>query len=165
MLLTYFFHSFQQSHLSQNCCHSHHSQCCRFAIKFNFENNHNIVDFNLKIFSDISAAIKTALKQENLNPEIEEKLLQLQRYQEKQMKQEPEQVPPPILKVSPPVITNSRFTAAAAAAAATVPPPPPRKRPLSASKNDDSDWVMETPKRSRPSRNNEHHKKIEQEPP
>lgn len=32
------------------------------------------------------AAIKNALKQENLNPEIEEKLLQLQRYQEKQMK-------------------------------------------------------------------------------
>ena len=33
-----------------------------------------------------SVAIKSALKQENLNPEIEEKLLQLQRYQEKQMK-------------------------------------------------------------------------------
>jgi nucleosome-remodeling factor subunit BPTF len=32
------------------------------------------------------SAIKNALKQENLNPEIEEKLLQLQRYQEKQMK-------------------------------------------------------------------------------
>jgi nucleosome-remodeling factor subunit BPTF len=32
------------------------------------------------------SAIKNALKQENLNPEIEEKLLQLQRYQEKQIK-------------------------------------------------------------------------------
>lgn len=29
------------------------------------------------------------MKQENLNPEIEEKLIQLQRYQEKQMKNEP----------------------------------------------------------------------------
>lgn len=36
----------------------------------------------------IISAIKNALKQENLNPEIEEKLIQLQRYQEKQMKQE-----------------------------------------------------------------------------
>ncbi|PNF38728.1 hypothetical protein B7P43_G14361 [Cryptotermes secundus] len=34
----------------------------------------------------IQHTIKNALKQENLNPEIEEKLLQLQRYQEKQMK-------------------------------------------------------------------------------
>ncbi|XP_012232371.1 nucleosome-remodeling factor subunit NURF301 isoform X2 [Linepithema humile] len=34
----------------------------------------------------IQQTIKIALKQENLNPEIEEKLLQLQRYQEKQMK-------------------------------------------------------------------------------
>ncbi|XP_033215194.1 nucleosome-remodeling factor subunit NURF301 isoform X2 [Belonocnema kinseyi] len=34
----------------------------------------------------IQQTIKSALKQENLNPEIEEKLLQLQRYQEKQMK-------------------------------------------------------------------------------
>ncbi|KAK0170901.1 hypothetical protein PV328_008686 [Microctonus aethiopoides] len=34
----------------------------------------------------IQQTIKNALKQENLNPEIEEKLLQLQRYQEKQMK-------------------------------------------------------------------------------
>lgn len=35
------------------------------------------------------AAIKNVLKQGNLNPEIEEKLLTLQRYQEKQMKGEP----------------------------------------------------------------------------
>ncbi|KAL0272292.1 UNVERIFIED_CONTAM: hypothetical protein PYX00_005328 [Menopon gallinae] len=37
----------------------------------------------------IHQTIKNALKQENLNPEIEEKLIQLQRYQEKQMKNEP----------------------------------------------------------------------------
>ena len=33
-------------------------------------------------------AIKNALKQENLNPEVEEKLIKLQRYQEKQMKED-----------------------------------------------------------------------------
>ncbi|XP_063224982.1 nucleosome-remodeling factor subunit NURF301 isoform X2 [Bacillus rossius redtenbacheri] len=36
----------------------------------------------------IQQTIKSALKQDNLNPEIEEKLIQLQRYQEKQMRQE-----------------------------------------------------------------------------
>ncbi|KAJ4445599.1 hypothetical protein ANN_12281 [Periplaneta americana] len=40
----------------------------------------------------IQHTIKNALKQENLNPEIEEKLLQLQRYQEKQMKQDKTEV-------------------------------------------------------------------------
>lgn len=69
------------------------------------------------------------------------------------MKQEPEQVPPPIIKVSPPVVSNSRYTGQ----------PSTRKRPPSASKNDDSDWIMETPKRSRPNRNNELLKKVEQE--
>lgn len=91
---------------------------------------------NHKTFA--SSAIKTALKQENLNPEIEEKLLQLQRYQERQMKHEPE-VPSPVTKLSQPIV-NSRHPSA------------PRKRPLSTSKNDDADWVMETPKRSRPNR-------------
>lgn len=96
-----------------------------------------------------STAIKTALKQENLNPEIEEKLLQLQRYQEKQMKQEPD-VPSQAPKVVP-VVSNVR-----------VPPSSSRKRVPSSSKNDDSEWVMETPKRTRPNRNNET-KKFENE--
>ncbi|XP_018571402.1 nucleosome-remodeling factor subunit NURF301 isoform X2 [Anoplophora glabripennis] len=97
----------------------------------------------------IQQTIKSALKQENLNPEIEEKLLQLQRYQEKQMKQEPE-LPTPVPKVNQTVVPNSRFPTAT------------RKRPPSASKNDDSDWVMETPKRSRPNRSSDG-KKIETE--
>lgn len=42
----------------------------------------------------IQHTIKNALKEENLNPEIEEKLLELQRYQERQMKQEKTEVPP-----------------------------------------------------------------------
>ncbi|RZC39906.1 nucleosome-remodeling factor subunit NURF301, partial [Asbolus verrucosus] len=91
----------------------------------------------------IQQTIKTALKQENLNPEIEEKLLQLQRYQEKQMKQEPD-IPAPVAKVNTPVpVSNTRFHNVS------------RKRTPSASRNDDSDWVMETPKRSRPNRNSE----------
>ncbi|CAH1403971.1 unnamed protein product [Nezara viridula] len=36
----------------------------------------------------IQQTIKNALKQENLNPEVEEKLIKLQRYQEKQMKED-----------------------------------------------------------------------------
>ncbi|KAK7791905.1 hypothetical protein R5R35_005426 [Gryllus longicercus] len=44
-------------------------------------------DYIQQTHSVPSAAIKNALKQENLNPEIEEKLLQLQRYQERQMKE------------------------------------------------------------------------------
>ncbi|CAG9862131.1 unnamed protein product [Phyllotreta striolata] len=87
----------------------------------------------------IQQTIRTALKQENLNPEIEEKLLMLQRYQERQMKQEPEAASS-LTKLSQPIV-NSRQPGAAT-----------RKRPLSSSKNDDADWVMETPKRSRPSR-------------
>lgn len=47
-----------------------------------------------QINSSFILAIKNALKQENLNPEIEEKLIQLQRYQEKQMKNEP---PTPVI--------------------------------------------------------------------
>ncbi|CAH0555321.1 unnamed protein product [Brassicogethes aeneus] len=88
----------------------------------------------------IQQTIKTALKQENLNPEIEEKLLNLQRYQERQMKQEPEPTPAPkiIIGGGASIISGARLGAV-------------RKR----APNDDSDWVMETPKRSRPSRSGE----------
>jgi hypothetical protein len=40
----------------------------------------------LNCISCFVSAIKSALKEENLNPDIEEKLLQLQRYQDQQMK-------------------------------------------------------------------------------
>ncbi|XP_031848361.1 nucleosome-remodeling factor subunit NURF301 E(bx) isoform X4 [Nomia melanderi] len=68
----------------------------------------------LKEGSD-SSAIKNALKQENLNPEIEEKLLQLQRYQEKQMKG----------SVENSVATNQTHTTPTV----TTPRVPSRKRP------------------------------------
>ncbi|KAB0795122.1 hypothetical protein PPYR_11961 [Photinus pyralis] len=95
----------------------------------------------------IQQTIKTALKQENLNPEIEEKLLQLQRYQENKMKQEPE-LPPVLPRPSnPPIISTIRM--------------PVRKRPPN-SRDDDTEWVMETPKRSRFTKSNEIKK---EEPP
>jgi len=93
------------------------------------------------------------LKQENLNPEIEEKLLQLQRYQEKQM------------RVESSVASNQTHHNSPAIA---TPRPPSRKRPLSSSNiptaiatatstntqssssggddKDDKDWV-ETPRK------------------
>ncbi|KAF5303230.1 hypothetical protein FQR65_LT19011 [Abscondita terminalis] len=88
----------------------------------------------------IQQTIKTALKQENLNPEIEEKLLQLQRYQENKMKQEPE-IPPVVPRTNnQPIVNTIRV--------------PIRKRPPN-SRDDDTEWVMETPKRSRFTKNNE----------
>lgn len=102
--------------------------------------------FDLLYFLYVAAAIKTALKQENLNPEIEEKLLQLQRYQEKQMKQEPE-IPTPVNKNL--LVSNTRFQNIV------------RKRTPSTSRNEDSDWVMDTPKRIRPIRTGET-KKVEE---
>ncbi|XP_012274975.1 nucleosome-remodeling factor subunit NURF301 isoform X2 [Orussus abietinus] len=94
----------------------------------------------------IQQTIKNALKQENLNPEIEEKLLQLQRYQEKQMKG----------GVETSVASNTSH----GAAISTTPKAPSRKRPVPShiptpatpinqhlpSNDKDTDWV-ETPKK------------------
>ncbi|XP_072747484.1 LOW QUALITY PROTEIN: nucleosome-remodeling factor subunit NURF301 [Anoplolepis gracilipes] len=68
----------------------------------------------------IQQTIKNALKQENLNPEIEEKLLQLQRYQEKQMKG----------GVENSVTSNQTHHNSSAV---TTPRPPSRKRPAPSS--------------------------------
>ncbi|CAK1552071.1 unnamed protein product [Leptosia nina] len=87
----------------------------------------------------IQQTIKSALKQENLNPEIEEKLIQLQRYQEKQMKPEcviEREVPPP-RSPSPPTPP------------ATLPP----RRRGPARHDDDDEWVETSPrKRNRSAR-------------
>ncbi|XP_049823872.1 nucleosome-remodeling factor subunit NURF301 isoform X3 [Aethina tumida] len=104
----------------------------------------------------IQQTIKTALKQENLNPEIEEKLLQLQRYQERQMSREPDHTSAPASRVSHQLQSgggnglNSGPGSASRFGNAT------RKR----TNSDDSDWVMETPKRSRPSRSSDIRKPI-----
>ncbi|KAL4705133.1 hypothetical protein ACJJTC_018704 [Scirpophaga incertulas] len=81
----------------------------------------------------IQQTIKSALKQENLNPEIEEKLLQLQRYQEKRMKPE---LP---VERERPITTEAQS-----------PSPPPRRRAVSTRHDDDDEWVESSPrKRSR----------------
>lgn len=72
------------------------------------------------------------MKQENLNPEIEEKLLQLQRYQERQMKQEPDTptlIPRPCRTNT---VTNRVYSN--------------KRTPSSTQKTEDTEWV-ETPKK------------------
>lgn len=89
---------------------------------------------------NIISAIKNALKQENLNPEIEEKLLTLQRYQEKQMKTE---CPSP----KPESSTGSNFDYDEMTSR-RIKSPSIRKRNIL----DDDDWILDTPKKrlSRP---------------
>ncbi|XP_055538687.1 nucleosome-remodeling factor subunit NURF301 [Wyeomyia smithii] len=85
----------------------------------------------------IQQTIKNALKQENLNPEIEEKLLNLQRYQENQMK------------------TDDRGNAAIAlqhnysnmSATREHSTPVKAKKRTYRGEDDDDDWMMDTPKR------------------
>ncbi|KAJ8687395.1 hypothetical protein QAD02_023189 [Eretmocerus hayati] len=95
----------------------------------------------------IQQTIKSALKQENLNPEIEEKLLQLQRYQEKQMRGNENSVTGLQLH-STPVATVSR-------APARKRPAPSSHTPSAATPNSnadstDSDWMNDTPRRKPP---------------
>ncbi|CAB0041624.1 unnamed protein product [Trichogramma brassicae] len=94
----------------------------------------------------IQQTIKNALKQENLNPEIEEKLLQLQRYQEKQMKGSDGTTVSAQSHITPlPTISRA----------------PARKRPTPSqnsttptasqvSGNEKTEWSTETPKRRPP---------------
>lgn len=90
-------------------------------------------NFKPKVFDTIFSAIKNALKQDNLNPEIEEKLLNLQRYQEKQMRGE---VPIP----STPTISHIQTVTDVNSVKTSI-----RKR--SKNTDDDSDWIIDTPKR------------------
>ncbi|XP_059615017.1 nucleosome-remodeling factor subunit NURF301 isoform X2 [Phlebotomus argentipes] len=82
----------------------------------------------------IQQTIKNALKQENLNPEIEEKLLNLQRYQERQMKSDtPQMMSQPSMRAISPY--------------EDIPSPPARRKRRSSMSQDDEDWVLETPRR------------------
>lgn len=120
-----------------------------------------LINFFVYFFFFTHLAIKSALKQENLNPEIEEKLLILQRYQEKQMlRQESDHTSHVTPKIHHPQHTQST-TSSILTSSRTI---TSRKRPPSASRtNEDADWVMETPKRSRPTRTTELRKIIEPE--
>ncbi|XP_077292315.1 nucleosome-remodeling factor subunit NURF301 E(bx) [Arctopsyche grandis] len=87
----------------------------------------------------IQQTIKNALKQDNLNPEIEEKLLQLQRYQEKQMKPENPSngnggTDSPNHTRSMANFGNSNSTS--------------RRRPTSSNRNtDDDEWIESIPRK------------------
>lgn len=92
-------------------------------------------------------AIKNALKQENLNPEIEEKLLNLQRFQEKKMKTDH-----PLTSTSL-AANHHEYTSPMKSTSA-------RKRP--SSRTQDNDWIVETPKRRPPKANSSSDKKHNQ---
>lgn len=101
-------------------------------------------------------AIKNALKQENLNPEIEEKLLNLQRYQEKQNILHKTH-PSPLPNARNSLINHHSTPAGANASAASSvqsPARPPgstaKRRPAVARHLDDDDWVLDTPRRKPP---------------
>lgn len=98
-----------------------------------FDSFESLIDNLIIEFYIMVSAIKSALKQENLNPEIEEKLLQLQRYQEKkQSKPEGREV----------VEREVR----AIAIPAHSPSPPPRRR-VTSRHDDDDEWVDMSPRK------------------
>ncbi|KAK9296382.1 hypothetical protein QLX08_009595 [Tetragonisca angustula] len=93
----------------------------------------------------IQQTIKNALKQENLNPEIEEKLLQLQRYQEKQMKGGVENSATNNQTHTTPTITTPRVPSRKKPAPSNIPTTTPSTNVQSITNDKDTDW--ETPRK------------------
>lgn len=87
-------------------------------------------------FLSYFSAIKNALKQEGLNPEVEEKLIKLQRYQERQMKDDTS--PPPL---TPTPVAHSAHVIQQPTVSSTT-----RKRPAL------PDFEPESPMKKKPSR-------------
>ncbi|XP_006608523.1 nucleosome-remodeling factor subunit NURF301 isoform X2 [Apis dorsata] len=94
----------------------------------------------------IQQTIKNALKQENLNPEIEEKLLQLQRYQEKQMKGGVENSATNNQTHTTPTITTPRMPSRKRPAPSNIPTTTSSTNIQSATNDKDTDWT-ETPRK------------------
>ncbi|XP_076674855.1 nucleosome-remodeling factor subunit NURF301 E(bx) isoform X2 [Andrena cerasifolii] len=94
----------------------------------------------------IQQTIKNALKQENLNPEIEEKLLQLQRYQEKQMKGSVENSVAANQTHTTPTITTPRVPSRKRPAPSNIPTPTTPTCVQSAAADQDTEWA-ETPRK------------------
>ncbi|XP_076233089.1 nucleosome-remodeling factor subunit NURF301 E(bx) isoform X2 [Calliopsis andreniformis] len=94
----------------------------------------------------IQQTIKNALKQENLNPEIEEKLLQLQRYQEKQMKGSVENSVATNQTHTTPTITTPRVPSRKRPAPSNIPTTTTPPNVQSTTNDQDSDWA-ETPRK------------------
>ncbi|XP_058053508.1 nucleosome-remodeling factor subunit NURF301 [Anopheles bellator] len=93
----------------------------------------------------IQETIKTALKQENLNPEITEKLLNLQRYQEKQMRTEDR--PDRTIALQHNYSNMSGVPRGESHSHSSR----VRKRTVRTD-DDDDDWQLDTPKRARPTK-------------
>ncbi|XP_033322004.1 nucleosome-remodeling factor subunit NURF301 E(bx) isoform X1 [Megalopta genalis] len=93
----------------------------------------------------IQQTIKNALKQENLNPEIEEKLLQLQRYQEKQMKGSVENSVATNQTHTTPTVTTPRVPSRKRPAPSNIPTPTTPTSTQSSTNDQDTDW--ETPRK------------------
>ncbi|XP_048270698.1 nucleosome-remodeling factor subunit NURF301 isoform X2 [Bombus terrestris] len=94
----------------------------------------------------IQQTIKNALKQENLNPEIEEKLLQLQRYQEKQMKGGVENSASNNQTHTTPTITTPRVPSRKRPAPSNIPTTTSSTNVQSITNDKDTDWA-ETPRK------------------
>uniref|UniRef100_A0A1Q3FWI9 Putative nucleosome remodeling factor subunit n=1 Tax=Culex tarsalis TaxID=7177 RepID=A0A1Q3FWI9_CULTA len=92
----------------------------------------------------IQQTIKNALKQENLNPEIEEKLLNLQRYQEKQMKTDDRGGAAIALQHNYSNMSSSREHHHHHGGHNT---PSKAKKRVHRGEDDDDEWMMDTPKR------------------
>ncbi|XP_055307648.1 nucleosome-remodeling factor subunit NURF301-like, partial [Sitodiplosis mosellana] len=95
--------------------------------------NHECAQSSIVTADYIQQTIQNALRQGNLNPEIEEKLLNLQRCHEKQM------------KATSIVLANNHHEYTSHMRS-----PSYRKHPLNRQMEDDEDWIMETPKRRPP---------------
>ncbi|KAL1380068.1 hypothetical protein pipiens_014471, partial [Culex pipiens pipiens] len=91
----------------------------------------------------IQQTIKNALKQENLNPEIEEKLLNLQRYQEKQMKVDDRGGAAIALQHNYSNMSSSREHHHHHSQST----PSKAKKRVYRGEDDDDEWMMDTPKR------------------
>lgn len=78
------------------------------------------------------SAIKNILKQDDLTPEIAEKLLQMQRYQEKQIK--------------PDAALEAELRKCSEEGSPS-PPPTPRRRPVAPRFEDDDEWVESSPRK------------------
>ncbi|KAG7208953.1 hypothetical protein KM043_015126 [Ampulex compressa] len=109
----------------------------------------------------IQQTIKNALKQENLNPEIEEKLLQLQRYQEKQMKGGTENAVTPNQTQSTPVVATPRLPSRKRPAPSNIPTATTPTSIAPTTNDKDADWIETPRKKPAPKQENREPPKVQ----
>ncbi|XP_054008049.1 nucleosome-remodeling factor subunit NURF301 isoform X1 [Hylaeus anthracinus] len=109
----------------------------------------------------IQQTIKNALKQENLNPEIEEKLLQLQRYQEKQMKGSVENSISTNQTHATPTITTPRVPSRKRPAPSNIPTTTTPTSAQSTTHDQDTEWAETPRKKPAPKQENRETPKVQ----